>query len=244
LRDVEEIYYTKWIPSTFPLPTTLTYRESIQMNPTQTIKHWAANHSLLDPWLYNEKNEGSLKLENNEDDEDDEDDEGVGNPFCIPKLKLDKFDDKEDIGNPIRELKEESSNEGIYFSFSSDSDDNDEDKTNIDKESLEKEETEGRVLNKKETEESLKETQNGSEEKERVEVKEEGQDVENKSVREKEREGQSNENSEVKDQNDGHVSQELSDDSLFVSVDYKANQGREFYGSREEYQRRLKKLFI
>jgi len=102
---------------------------------------------------------------------------------------------------------------------------------------LEKEETEGRVLNKKEIEKSVKETQNGSEEK--VEGKEEGQDIEKKSVKEK----SDDNNSEAKDQNHGHVSHETIDDSLFVSVDYIPNQGREYYGSREEYQRRLKKLF-
>jgi len=245
-RDIEQIYYTKWIPSTFPLATTLTYYESIKINPTQTIKHWAANHNLLDPWIYNEKNEKSYKLENNEDDEENyEVDEGIGNPFCdkfekedignpfcASQGESDKFE-KEDIGNPIRELKEESSSDGNYFSLSSDSD-NDEDNTKIDKDSLEKEETEGRVLNKKEIEKSVKETQNGSEEK--VEGKEEGQDIEKKSVKEK----SDDNNSEAKDQNHGHVSHETIDDSLFVSVDYIPNQGREFF---EEYQRRLKKLF-
>jgi len=47
-RDIEELYYVKWIPSVFPLPSTLTYREGLQNDPTMAIKHWAQNHFLLD----------------------------------------------------------------------------------------------------------------------------------------------------------------------------------------------------
>jgi len=59
-RDVEEVYYTKWIPSVFPLPSTLTYTDGLQHNPTKTIQHWAKNHSLLDGWLYGEEEENDI----------------------------------------------------------------------------------------------------------------------------------------------------------------------------------------
>jgi len=92
-REIEELFYAKWIPSVFPLPTTLTYKEAIQLDPAKTIKHWAKNHSLLDPWLYKE-----------EDVEED----------------LQNYDSY-DIGNPICEEKEVNSDFSFSFSDSEDS---------------------------------------------------------------------------------------------------------------------------
>jgi len=54
-RDEEEVYYCKWMPSVFPLPSTLTYRDALEGDTKPLIKYWVKSHSILDPYLYTEE---------------------------------------------------------------------------------------------------------------------------------------------------------------------------------------------
>jgi len=56
-RDIEELYYSKWIPSVFPLPSTLTYRDAIEGDTKPLINYWVKNHSILDSFLYQDEEE-------------------------------------------------------------------------------------------------------------------------------------------------------------------------------------------
>jgi O-acetyl-ADP-ribose deacetylase (regulator of RNase III) len=54
-RNEEEVYYSKWMPSVFPLPSTLTYRDALEGDTKPLIKYWVKSHSILDPYLYTEE---------------------------------------------------------------------------------------------------------------------------------------------------------------------------------------------
>lgn len=52
-RPEEKLYYTKWMPSVFPLPSTLAYGE--EGNETQSLAFWAKNMINVKPWIYGEE---------------------------------------------------------------------------------------------------------------------------------------------------------------------------------------------
>jgi len=52
-RDTEELYYSKWMPSVFPLPSTITFGDRIEGDAKPFIQYWVKSHSILDPYLDN-----------------------------------------------------------------------------------------------------------------------------------------------------------------------------------------------
>jgi len=74
-RDIEEVYYSKWIPSVFPLPSTLTFHDVIEGDSKPLIQYWVKSHSILDPYLYNnaddEEEDKYLHQYDNQDSDSD-----------------------------------------------------------------------------------------------------------------------------------------------------------------------------
>jgi len=78
-RDVEEVYYSKWMPSVFPLPSTLTFHNTLEGNAQPLIQHWVKSHSILDPYLYNHEYEDQFEDDERSENpsEDDEKSEPI-----------------------------------------------------------------------------------------------------------------------------------------------------------------------
>jgi len=77
-RDTEELYYSKWMPSVFPLPSTITFGDVIGGDAKPLIQYWVKSHSILDPYLENYY---------------DEDESNPFNPFNEKKLDTNPFND-------------------------------------------------------------------------------------------------------------------------------------------------------
>jgi len=75
-RDIEEVYYNKWMPSVFPLPSTLTFHNTLEGGNAPLIQHWVKSHSILDPYLYNHEYEDQFEDDEKEEDQSEDDEKG------------------------------------------------------------------------------------------------------------------------------------------------------------------------
>lgn len=47
----EKIYYHKWLPSVFPLPSTLSYGAALEVEGSSVFLQWAKDSELRDQWM-------------------------------------------------------------------------------------------------------------------------------------------------------------------------------------------------